>query len=144
MGPNLKIVVHDPSFSAYIDSSVIIGQAGKFVDNARKYKNIEYMTCGPQTNFFTDLLSISRTELIFFNSPNNPNGHAATRKQSCFMEPERLQLKCHRSRNLLTLQVSPALVRHRDLLHYRSSLTLVITVRTIGLIVILFFTDRHH
>ncbi|KOM55615.1 hypothetical protein LR48_Vigan10g150700 [Vigna angularis] len=92
MGPNLKIAVQDPSFSTYIDSSVIIGQAGKFVDNARKYKNIEYVTCGPQTNFFTDLLSISRTELIFFNSPNNPTGHAATRKQSCFMEPERFFL----------------------------------------------------
>jgi len=39
------------------------------------------MTCGPQTNFFPDLPSISRTELIFFNSPNNPTGHAATRKQ---------------------------------------------------------------
>ncbi|XP_052723470.1 uncharacterized protein LOC108343869 isoform X3 [Vigna angularis] len=62
------------------------------------------MTCGPQTNFFTDLLSISSTELIFFNSPNNPTGHAATRKQSCFMEPERLQLKCHRSGNLLASQ----------------------------------------
>ncbi|RDX88868.1 Aminotransferase ALD1, chloroplastic [Mucuna pruriens] len=81
MGPNLKIAVHDPSFPAYIDSSVIIGQAGKFVDKAGKYKNIEYMTCGPQSEFFPDLSSISKTQLIFFNSPNNPTGHAATRKQ---------------------------------------------------------------
>ncbi|KAH1207937.1 Aminotransferase ALD1, chloroplastic [Glycine max] len=81
MGPNLKIAVQDPSFPAYIDSSVIIGQAAKFVDKAGKYKNIEYMTCGPQSDFFPDLPTISRTEPIFFNSPNNPTGHAATRKQ---------------------------------------------------------------
>ena len=48
---------------------------------AGKYKNIEYMTCGPQSDFFPDLPTISRTEPIFFNSPNNPTGHAATRKQ---------------------------------------------------------------
>lgn len=66
---------------AYIDSSVIIGHAGKFVDRIGKYENIEYMTCGPQTDFFPDLHRTSRTQLIFFCSPNNPTGHAATRKQ---------------------------------------------------------------
>ncbi|CAL5183181.1 unnamed protein product [Lathyrus oleraceus] len=81
MGPNLKIAVQDPSFPAYIDSSVIIGHAGKFVDRIGKYENIEYMTCGPQTDFFPDLHRTSRSQLIFFCSPNNPTGHAATRKQ---------------------------------------------------------------
>ncbi|XP_057428430.1 aminotransferase ALD1, chloroplastic-like isoform X2 [Lotus japonicus] len=81
MGPNLKIFVPDPSFPAYIDSSVIIGQAGEFVYETGKYKNIEYMTCGPQTNFFPDLHTASRADIIFFCSPNNPTGHAATRKQ---------------------------------------------------------------
>lgn len=66
---------------AYIDSSVIIGQAGKFVDRAGKYENIEYLTCRPQTDFFPDLQTTSRPQLIFFCSPNNPTGHAATRKQ---------------------------------------------------------------
>ncbi|CAL0300809.1 unnamed protein product [Lupinus luteus] len=81
MGPNLKIAVQDPSFPAYIDSSVIIGRAGEFVDKAGKYKNIEYMKCGPETNFFPDLSTTSRADIIFFCSPNNPTGHAATRKQ---------------------------------------------------------------
>ena len=66
---------------AYIDSSVIIGQAGDYINRAGKYKNIEYMRCGPQTNFFPDLSTTSRAEVIFFCSPNNPTGHAATRKQ---------------------------------------------------------------
>lgn len=66
---------------AYIDSSVIIGQAGNFEDSAKKYQSIEYMNCGPHNNFFPDLSTISRADIIFFCSPNNPTGHAATRKQ---------------------------------------------------------------
>lgn len=64
-----------------MDSSVIIGQAGDFLDETLKYKNIEYMTCGPQNNFFPDLSTTSRTDIIFFCSPNNPTGHAASREQ---------------------------------------------------------------
>lgn len=50
------------------------------MDKAGKYKNIEYMKCEPQTNFFPDL-STTRTDVVFLCSPNNPTGHAATRKQ---------------------------------------------------------------
>lgn len=39
------------------------------------------MNCGPQNNFFPDLSTTSRADVIFFCSPNNPTGHAATRKQ---------------------------------------------------------------
>ncbi|XP_024027966.1 aminotransferase ALD1, chloroplastic [Morus notabilis] len=81
LGSNVTIAVQDPSFPAYIDSSVIIGQAGHFEDNAKKYQSIEYMNCGPQNNFFPDLSTTSRADVIFFCSPNNPTGHAATRKQ---------------------------------------------------------------
>ena len=66
---------------AYVDSSVIIGQAGDFKGGARKYGNIEYMKCSPQNNFFPDLQFASRADIIFFCSPNNPTGHAATWKQ---------------------------------------------------------------
>ncbi|KAJ7946703.1 LL-diaminopimelate aminotransferase [Quillaja saponaria] len=81
LGSNVKIAVQDPSFPAYIDSSVIIGQAGDFIANAEKYRSIEYMKCSPQNDFFPDLLSTKRVDVIFFCSPNNPTGHAATRKQ---------------------------------------------------------------
>lgn len=66
---------------AYMDSSVIIGQSGEFQDNMSKYKNVEYMTCKPENNFFPDLSTASRTDIIFFCSPNNPTGHAASYKQ---------------------------------------------------------------
>lgn len=65
---------------AYIDSSVIIGRAGEFADKSGKYESIEYLKCGPQTNFFPDL-STTRADIMFICSPNNPTGHAATRDQ---------------------------------------------------------------
>ena len=39
------------------------------------------MKCGPQNNFFPDLSNTSRTDIIFFCSPNNPTGYAASREQ---------------------------------------------------------------
>ncbi|PON74098.1 LL-diaminopimelate aminotransferase [Parasponia andersonii] len=81
LGSNVTIAVQDPSFPAYVDSSVIIGQAGNFKDDGKKFQNIEYMNCGLQNNFFPDLSTISRADIVFFCSPNNPTGHAATRKQ---------------------------------------------------------------
>lgn len=64
-----------------MDSSVIIGQSGDFQDKMQTYRNVEYLTCGPQNNFFPDLSTTSRTDIIFFCSPNNPTGHAASREQ---------------------------------------------------------------
>ncbi|PIA48002.1 hypothetical protein AQUCO_01400531v1 [Aquilegia coerulea] len=66
---------------AYIDSSVIMGQAGEFQEKIKKYENIEYMKCGPENGFFPDLPNTARTDIIFFCSPNNPTGYAATRNQ---------------------------------------------------------------
>jgi LL-diaminopimelate aminotransferase len=39
------------------------------------------MRCTPETDFFPDLATTPRTDLIFFCSPNNPTGAAATRAQ---------------------------------------------------------------
>merc|ERR1711924_435484 len=40
-----------------------------------------YMTCRPENNFFPDLASTPRTDIIFFCNPNNPTGACATREQ---------------------------------------------------------------
>ncbi|GER47175.1 LL-diaminopimelate aminotransferase [Striga asiatica] len=66
---------------AYIDSSIIIGQTGDIESESGRYRNIEYMKCGPHNNFFPDLSQTTRTNVIFFCSPNNPTGHAASRDQ---------------------------------------------------------------
>ncbi|XP_002513859.4 aminotransferase ALD1, chloroplastic [Ricinus communis] len=81
LGSNVKVAVQDPSFPGYIDSSVIIGQAGKIEQKTGKYSNLVYMNCGSENDFFPDLSTTPRTDIIFFCSPNNPTGNAASRQQ---------------------------------------------------------------
>lgn len=80
-GSNVTMAVQDPSYPAYVDSSVIMGQTGEFQKEVEKYGKIEYMKCTPENGFFPDLSNISRTDVIFFCSPNNPTGSTATREQ---------------------------------------------------------------
>ncbi|KAJ6405225.1 hypothetical protein OIU84_013241 [Salix udensis] len=88
LGSDVKVAVQDPSFpaiyiprQAYIDTSVIVGQSGKLEEKTGKYNNIVYMNCGAENNFFPDLSATPRTDVIFFCSPNNPTGSAASWKQ---------------------------------------------------------------
>uniref|UniRef100_A0A1J3E950 Aminotransferase ALD1 n=1 Tax=Noccaea caerulescens TaxID=107243 RepID=A0A1J3E950_NOCCA len=81
LGSDVTIAVQDPTFPAYIDSSVIIGQTGHFHEATKKYQNVVYMPCGPKNSFFPDLAMTPRTDVIFFCSPNNPTGYVASRKQ---------------------------------------------------------------
>nr|XP_009798104.1 PREDICTED: aminotransferase ALD1 isoform X2 [Nicotiana sylvestris] len=81
LGSNVSIAVQDPSFPGYIDSSVIMGQSGELRNESGKYGNIKYMKCSPENDFFPDLSKTERTDVIFFCSPNNPSGHAASRAQ---------------------------------------------------------------
>ncbi|CAI0439229.1 unnamed protein product [Linum tenue] len=81
LGSRVTASVQDPSFPGYIDTSVIIGQAGDLDHETGRYHRLEYMKCGPENKFFPDLRRTSSTDVIFFCSPNNPTGHAATRQQ---------------------------------------------------------------
>ncbi|KAG5602657.1 hypothetical protein H5410_034027 [Solanum commersonii] len=80
-GSNVSMAVQDPSYPAYVDSSVIMGQTGQFHKDVEKYGNIAYMRCTPENGFFPDLSSVPRTDIIFFCSPNNPTGSVASREQ---------------------------------------------------------------
>ncbi|KAF6145037.1 hypothetical protein GIB67_013388 [Kingdonia uniflora] len=80
-GSNVTMACQDPSYPAYVDSSVIMGQTGQFQKDVEKYGNIEYMRCTPSNGFFPDLSTITKTDIIFFCSPNNPTGSTATREQ---------------------------------------------------------------
>ena len=80
-GPGKTIALQDPSYPAYVDSSVISGQTNGFDPASSQYGNIVYMPCNPANGFFPDLHAAEKADLIFFCSPNNPTGNAATRAQ---------------------------------------------------------------
>jgi hypothetical protein len=73
-GSQLSVAVQDPSYPAYVDSSVMLGQTGEYDTSVQQYSKIVYMPCTPENNFFPDLANMPRTDIIFFCSPNNPTG----------------------------------------------------------------------
>lgn len=80
-GSSAKIAVQDPSYPVYVDTSVILGQTGPFDALQRRYRGITYMPCLPENGFFPDLTQTTPVDIIYFCSPNNPTGAAATREQ---------------------------------------------------------------
>mmetsp|Transcript_15517 Transcript_15517/g.33670 ORF Transcript_15517/g.33670 Transcript_15517/m.33670 type:complete len:444 (+) Transcript_15517:51-1382(+) len=78
-GAKATVAVQDPSYPVYVDTSVMMGMTGAY--NGTGFDNIVYMECKPENDFFPDLSKVPRTDVIFFCSPNNPTGAAATRAQ---------------------------------------------------------------
>ena len=80
-GSGRDVAVQDPSYPAYVDSSVMTGHTVGFDDATKQYGNIAYLACNADNGFFPDLNPAKGSDLIFFCSPNNPTGAAATREQ---------------------------------------------------------------
>jgi LL-diaminopimelate aminotransferase len=80
-GNQAKMAVQDPSYPAYVDTSVILGQTHHYDGQAKHYKGIVYMPCTPSNQFFPDLNRVPSVDLIYFCSPNNPTGATATKEQ---------------------------------------------------------------
>lgn len=80
-GKDVVSAVQDPSYPVYVDTSVMMGQTGDIDGETRQYKNIVYMPCTAENNFFPDYASLPRADIVYFCSPNNPTGAAATKEQ---------------------------------------------------------------
>jgi LL-diaminopimelate aminotransferase len=80
-GAGATTAVQDPSYPVYVDTSVIMGQTAEMDQEKKQYKNIVYMPCNPSNNFFPDLANTPRADVVYFCSPNNPTGAAATKEQ---------------------------------------------------------------
>eukprot|EP00188_Purpureofilum_apyrenoidigerum_P001221 Plantae.Rhodophyta-Purpureofilum_apyrenoidigerum.ctg1654.p1 GENE.Plantae.Rhodophyta-Purpureofilum_apyrenoidigerum.ctg1654~~Plantae.Rhodophyta-Purpureofilum_apyrenoidigerum.ctg1654.p1 ORF type:complete len:452 (+),score=85.99 Plantae.Rhodophyta-Purpureofilum_apyrenoidigerum.ctg1654:119-1474(+) len=80
-GTQVTSAVQDPSYPVYVDTSVIQGQTNSFNESNSQFDGIIYMRCDASNNFFPDLKNTARADVIYFCSPNNPTGAAATREQ---------------------------------------------------------------
>jgi LL-diaminopimelate aminotransferase len=80
-GKDTTMAVQDPSYPAYVDTSVIIGQTKEYDNDLNQYRGITYLKCTPENNFFPELSKELKTDLIYFCSPNNPTGAIATKSQ---------------------------------------------------------------
>lgn len=69
-GSQVSIAVQDPAYPVYLEGSLMQG-----------VKHIIPMPCFPENRFFPDLKALPKIDLIYFCSPNNPTGTAATRIQ---------------------------------------------------------------
>ena len=58
----------------------MMGQTGEMDQATKQYGNIVYMPCNPGNGFFPDISKV-KADVIYFCSPNNPTGAAATRAQ---------------------------------------------------------------
>lgn len=80
-GRHATMAVQDPSYPVYVDTGVILGQTQHFHGPSKRYHGITYMPCLPSNHFFPNLAEAAPTDLIYFCSPNNPTGSAATHVQ---------------------------------------------------------------
>jgi len=80
-GPGVITAVQDPSYPVYVDTSVMMGQTGDINTATSQYDNIVYMPCTAENGFFPDIDNIPRADVVYFCSPNNPTGAAATKEQ---------------------------------------------------------------
>jgi len=80
-GTQVTSAVQDPSYPVYVDTSVIQGQTKFYNESNSQFDGIVYMRCDANNDFFPDLKSTPRADIIYFCSPNNPTGAAASREQ---------------------------------------------------------------
>jgi len=102
-GPGVKTAVQDPSYPVYVDTSVMMGQTGDINTDTSQYDNIVYMPCNAENDFFPDVENMEKADIVYFCSPNNPTGAAATKEQL-----ERLVAVCKKNGSILVFDAAYA------------------------------------
>ncbi len=69
-GTGASIAVQNPTYPVYVDTSLTLGN-----------RQITYLSCRKENNFFPDLAELPDVDLLYLCSPNNPTGSVATREQ---------------------------------------------------------------
>ncbi len=75
---DIKIAIPDPVYPVYLDTNVMAGRTGDFIDG--RYKGIVYLECTKENNFLPELPK-TPVDLIYLCFPNNPTGTTITRSE---------------------------------------------------------------
>ena len=74
---DIKVAITDPVYPVYLDSNVIYGRAGNYIESTGRYDSVIYMNANEENNFEPlpkELKDVP--DLIYICSPNNPTGMA--------------------------------------------------------------------
>ena len=75
---DIRIAIPDPVYPVYIDTNVMAGRTGEFVDG--RYQGVVYLESTRENGFVPDLPQ-SPVDLIYLCYPNNPTGAVISREQ---------------------------------------------------------------
>lgn len=75
-----KIAVCDPVYPVYVDTNVMAGRTGEFLEDEEKWSDVIYMPCTAENNFVPELPK-ETPDIIYLCYPNNPTGSTITRSQ---------------------------------------------------------------
>ena len=78
-GLDNTIMVQDPVYPVYVDTSVMGGRTGEAQESGY-YDKLIYQPCTAENNFMPELPS-EKADLIFLCYPNNPTGTTATKEE---------------------------------------------------------------
>ena len=75
-----KIAVCDPVYPVYVDTNVMAGRTGEFLEDEEKWSDVIYMPCTAENNFVPELPK-EAPDIIYLCYPNNPTGSTITKAQ---------------------------------------------------------------
>lgn len=75
-----KIAVCDPVYPVYVDSNVMSGRAGDYIEASQRFSNVIYMPCTKENGFAPELPS-ETPDIIYLCFPNNPTGSTITKSE---------------------------------------------------------------
>lgn len=76
-GTDNVVAVCDPVYPVYVDTNVMAGRAGEYVEG-KGWNKIVYMPCRKENHFLPELPK-ERVDLIYLCFPNNPSGVGISR-----------------------------------------------------------------
>lgn len=73
------VAVCDPVYPVYVDSNVMAGRAGEYVEG-KGFNKIVYMPCKAENNFLPEIPQ-EKVDMIYLCFPNNPSGVSISQEE---------------------------------------------------------------